>query len=200
MLDAPGALSEPVNEPEPLLWHWLLWAIGIHLRVLLQFPRAWWHFSNLTYFEALAGLVVASMLSKQVRSILVSLGSGHSVHSNLCLRGASVPLGESGCLGPGGLLSPCLQPWAGISGLQRLQTVISSPRIISLLEIDGYLKILKYFFSLISTGFSSSCHSSKIPDVGKKVGKFYSCQVRGNGFRGVFRGYKEFIDNLDQIL
>lgn len=181
MLDAPVALSEPLNEPKPLLWHWLLWVVGIHLQVRLQFPRAWWHFSNLIYFEA--GLVLASVLSKQVRSILVSLGSGHSVHSNLCLHGVSVPLREHGCLGPGGLLSPCLQPWAGISGLQRLQTVMSSPRVISFLEIDGYPKIMKYFFSLISTGFSSICHSSKIPDVGKKVGRFYSCQARGNGFR-----------------
>lgn len=59
---------------------------------------------------------------------------------------------------------------------------MSSPGIISLLEIGGYLRILKYF-SLINTGFSSSCHSAKIPDGGKKVGKFHSCQARGNDFR-----------------
>lgn len=136
MLDAPVALSEPVHEPEPLLC--CLWAgcceLQIHLQVCLQFPHVWWHFLTLLCFETLAGLVLDFGLSKQMRS----LGSGCSIPSYLGLRGTSVSHGEGACLSPGKFLSPWLQPWAGISGLQRLQTIMSSPGIISLLEIDAY--------------------------------------------------------------
>lgn len=76
-----------------------------------------------------------------------------------CLCGTSVSHGEGAYLGPGRLLSPWLQPWAGISGLQQFQTIMSSPGIISLLEMMD---------TLINIGFSSSCHSSKFPDGGRR--------------------------------
>ena len=81
----------------------------------------------------LAGVFIASVLRKQVSGVLTSTGSGHSVYSYFCRHGASVSHGDGGRLGPGGLLSPCPQAQAGTSGLQRFQTVTSSPGVISLL-------------------------------------------------------------------
>lgn len=66
-------------------------------------------------------------LSKHVSGFLwMSTGRGHSVFSYLCLRGTSVSRGNSGCLDPG---------FGTSLGCEHFQTTMSSPEIISLLDI-----------------------------------------------------------------
>lgn len=74
---------------------------------------------------------------------------------------------------------------------------MTTPGIISLLKIDGYLNILKYF-SLINIGFSSSCHSSEILDEGKKWVNFTAVKTEVMVLE--LRVHQEFIDYMGQIL
>lgn len=95
-----------------------------------------WSLQKERVFEALTGMFIASIQSSRQ-----ALGAA-TQFSVTCV---SISRGDSSCLGPGGLLSPCPHAWVGISSLQRFQTVTSSPGIMSLLEIRWILQNLEIF-------------------------------------------------------